>query len=450
MPESTFPPKVPSREFLQTWKGFASNLLKLMEGFQHRFGEIFQLNMGKREFFVTTGPTYASHVLVKNHRNYSKDRPTRLIGETIGNGIIFSDGEYWLKQRRLIQPAFHKKQIENLANLMIIETDQLVEEIAQQKDIVNVHQLMTTLTLRVVSRTLFSIGIDEHGIERIELSMTEMLRYIVGRIRNPIQVAIWNLTGKTKYFMGLKAEMDQMLFDMVDARKEEGVGNRDLMDMLLSAKDAETELPLSREELRQELIGLYAAGHETSANGLTFTLMLLAQHPDILQKVIDEVDKVLGKEKIQFAHLRELTYLKQVIDESLRMYPPAWVIGREALQDDQIGELSLRPGHSITIFIYGLHRNPEYWPDPEKFDPERFSPENIKNRPSHVYLPFGAGPRLCVGNQFAIVEMQIALAMILQRFKITRTNPEEELDIIPSITLRPKTEILMTFEERKG
>ena len=237
---------------------------------------------------------------------------------------------------------------------------------------------------------------------------------------------------------------------MVDERRAEGVGNEDLMDMLLSARDADTGEPLTQEELRQELITLFLAGHETSANGLTYAFMLLEGHPEVMEKVLTEIDQVLGNEDISFGKLREFTYLKQVIDETLRLYPPAWVIGREALKPDQIGELKLETGDNIALFIYGLHHNAKYWPDPEKFDPERFSEINKKDRPTHAYLPFGGGPRLCVGHQFAIVEMQIALIMLLRKYRLTRTNPDETLGLVASVTLRPKTPILMKFEERES
>lgn len=448
MTTPSFPPRVPRNEFLKSQRAIISDMLKAYRTYQDRFGEIFQVQVITRTFFVTTGPEYAGHVLVKNHRSFQKDRPSHIVGEVIGNGILTSEGDYWRRQRRIIQPSFHKRQIQNLSTLMVEETKGIVSELAGTQEPVNLHQWMTRLALRVVSRSLFSHAIDERGFQIVNDCLEDLLDFMVVKVRDPFTLLKWRLTGREKYYWGRREELDKLLFDMVDARRAEGVGDKDLMDMLLSARDAETNEPLSREELRQELISIFLAGHETSANAMTYIFMLLAEHPDILQKVVAEVDEVVGDEDITFGHLPRLTYLRQVIDEGLRLYPPAWVIGREALQPTSIGDLDLEEGDSVTIFIYGLHRNPKYWPDPERFDPDRFSEENKKLRPTHAYLPFGGGPRLCIGHQFAIFEMQIAIASILKRFTITRTNPEVEIGLIPSVTLRPSDPVMMLFSPR--
>ncbi|MEL6633419.1 MAG: cytochrome P450 [Bacteroidota bacterium] len=449
MPPSTFPPRVPKNEFFSSQRAVIKDILAAYLGYQERFGDIFGIRIVKRNYYVTSDPTYISHVMVKNHRNYIKDRPTKMIGDILGNGILVSDGDYWLRQRRLIQPAFHRQQIANLSQLMVQETEKWVEELTAHQGPAKLNDWMPKLALQVVTRTLFGEGIKQEGIDMVNEVLTDLLHLMAVQIRDPFTLLKYKLTGKMNFFREQRARLDQLIFDMVDARQAKGVGNADLMDMLLSALDEETGEPLTKEEIRQELIILFTAGHETSANGMTYALMLLADHPEILEKATAEVDRVLGKGSIDFTQLRELTYLKQVIDESLRLYPPAWITGREALGADTIGELELAEGETVAVFIYGLHRNEKYWEHPNQFDPARFHPDRKSQIQPHTYIPFGMGPRLCVGNQFAVVEMQIALAMILQRFRIQRTQPGEPIELIPSITLRPKTEIGMTFEPRK-
>ncbi|MEL6133616.1 MAG: cytochrome P450 [Bacteroidota bacterium] len=448
MSTQTFPPRVPKSEFFKSQRAVISDILGAYLTYQKRFGDLFGIRIVRRNYYVTADPQYISHVLVKNHRNYIKDRPTKMIGGILGNGILVSDGDYWLRQRRLIQPAFHKQQIANLSQLMVQETEGWIDELSEQQGAISLNEWMPKLALQVVTRTLFGEGIKQEGIDMVNEVLTDLLHLMAVKIRDPFTLLKYTLTGKMKYFQQQRERLDQLIFDMVDARKAAGIGHADLMDMLLSAIDEETNAPLTKEEIRQELIILFTAGHETSANGMTYALMLLADHPEILSKATEEVDRVIGNGKIDFTQLRDLTYLKQIIDESLRLYPPAWITGREAVGPDKIGELALSEGETVAVFIYGLHRNAKYWKNPNRFDPERFHRDRKSEIKPHTYIPFGSGPRLCVGNQFAVVEMQIALAMILQRFQIQRTHPGEPIDLIPSITLRPKTEIGMTFTKR--
>jgi len=449
MSTAPFPPRVPRSELIQSHIAIIRDILKAYTGYQARFGNLFKVRILKRFFLVATNAEYAAHVLVKNHRNYQKDRPSHIVGEVLGNGILFSEGDYWLRQRRLIQPGFHKKQIENLSRLMVQETQKIVAELEKVEGPIDTHEWMTRLALQVISRTLFSEGIDEKGFRTVDDSLTELLHFIIVRIRNPFLLRWYKLTGKLSFFDQKREELDGLIFNMVDARMAEGPGDTDLMDMLLTARDADTGEPLTREELRQELIGLFSAGHETSANGLTYTLELLAGHPEVLAKVEREIEQVVGEGELAFSQIMRLTYMRQVIDESLRLYPPAWMIGREALGPDEINGLKLEEGDSVSVFIYGLHRNPEYWNNPDQFDPERFNEANKKARKPYTYIPFGGGPRLCIGHQFAIIEMQIALALILKRFRISRANPEQPMELFPSVTLRPGSPVLLNLEAKE-
>ncbi len=443
---SAFPPKVPMSEYFASQKAIISHMLNAYSAYQQRYGDLFRVKLVTRDVYVATGPKYVSHVLQKNHRNYYKDRPSHIVGDVIGNGILTSEGDYWLRQRRFVQPAFHKTQIVNLSRIMVEETDKVLNGLAEQ-DEVEVHHLMTHLALKVISRAMFSKGISEEDIAMVDECVTILLELMVMKIRDPFRV-LWNkVTGKLDDYWARRRQLDELIYGIIDQRQEEGIGNQDLLDMLLTSRDADTGEPLKREEVLQELMALFLAGHETSANGLSWTMLLLDQHPDAAEQLRDEVDSVLARREVSFDDLGKLRFTRQVIDESLRLYPPAWIIGREALQDDQVDDLALKKGDNMAIFIYGIHRNPNLWEDPDSFRPERMAPEKKKAFQPHQYLPFGGGPRLCIGHQFAVVEMQIALATMMQRYTFQRLDAEP-IGTIPSITLRPDGELRFRFQIR--
>ncbi len=442
------PPRVPLKEYLSSHRAIIKDMIAAYQGYQHRFGETFKLKLVSRDVIVTTSPGYARHILIANQRNYLKDYPTKVVGSIIGNGILTSDGPFWLRQRRLVQPAFHKQQLQNLSRLMVEETEGVLAKLAnRQGQEVEVFREMVALTLNVVSRSLFSTGIDEQGLHVVETSVDSLMDLAVAKIRNPLQVLGYKLTGKTRFFDQCQKDLDELIYRIIDDRRSLPPQNQDILDMLLSSKDAETGEVLSREQLKDELLVLFLAGHETSANALTWTLMLLDQHPEVQERMRQEVDEVLGDGSIGFEHLPRLRYIKQVIDEALRLYPSAWILGREAIEEDEYEGIKVEPGKQVSIFIYGLHRNPQYWENPEIFDPERFAPGQAKSRPTHAYLPFGGGPRMCIGHQFAVFEMQIALALLMKNFTFKRTT-HGPIPMEPSITLRPAAPMPMIFKLR--
>lgn len=448
MPTTTFPPRVPVSEYFSSQKAIIGHMIDAYTEYQQRYGDLFKAMLVVRPVYIASGPEYATHVLQKNHRNYYKDKPSHIVGDVIGNGILTSEGDFWRKQRRLVQPAFHKTQIVNLSRIMAEETDKILVGLEDQDEI-EVHGLMTHLALQVVSRALYGKGISDDNIALVDECVTVLLELMVMKIRDPFRLLKNKITGKLDDYWARKRQLDELILGIVDQRKIDGVGDNDLLDMLLSSVDTETGEPLQREEMLNELMALFLAGHETSANGLSWMMMLLDQHPEVVEKLQKEVDSVVGKELVSFDHLMKLPYTRQVIDESLRLYPPAWIIGREALSPDQIGDLHLKKGDNISIFIYGLHRNPNYWEAPGEFRPERMTADKKKDFLPNQYLPFGSGPRLCIGHQFAVTEMQIALATMIQRYTFERLD-DTPVSLIPSITLRPGDPLRFRFQRREA
>lgn len=282
-------------------------MIHAYSGYQQRFGEVFRARLVMRPVYIATGPEYATHILQKNQRNFRKDTPTQMVGQVIGNGILTSEGDFWRKQRRLVQPAFHKAQIANLSTLMAEETNKVLENMERYEE-VEVHSLMTKLALQVVSRALYGQGISDDNIRLVDECVTVLLELMVMKIRYPFRVLKYRLTGKIDEYWAKKRQLDDLIYGIVDQRKEEGVGDNDLLDMLLGSVDAETGEPLRREEMLDELMALFIAGHETSANGLSWLMLLLDQHPAVVEGLREEVDKVLGTEQVSFQELKNLNY----------------------------------------------------------------------------------------------------------------------------------------------
>ena len=261
-------------------------------------------------------------------------------------------------------------------------------------------------------------------------------------VHQPYMIPWTFLNGRRRRFWQDLGRFDNTLQEMIGERRKMEQRPPDLLTMLLEAQDEETGEGMSDRQLRDEAITIFAAGHETSANGLAWTLYLLAQHPEMLRKVKAEVQRVLGDGLPQFEDLRNLSYTRQVVEEGMRLYPPAWAIGREAVETDEILGQTIPAKSILFLSIYALHRHPQLWTDPNRFDPDRFAPEQAKERSRWHYLPFGAGPRMCIGNNFALMEMQLLLALLVRQFNFT-VAPGFTAELQPLITLKPKHGILL-------
>ncbi len=409
---------------------------------------IYQSYVGFQRVFVTDRTEVIRHVLQKNHRNYRKSSIMEILAEEIGYGLLTSNGDYWLKQRRLIQPSFHRQKLVNLVDIMIEETntylDKLEERITTQSK-VEMSDEMMHLTLLVVMRSLFGQGISEVELRRVDKIVSETQQYIIAKIRRPLAKWIYKLTGKEKYYKSLPKELDDIIYNIIKERRTSDERHDDIFDMLLNAKYKDSGEGMTDQQLRDESLILFLAGHETSANALTWLWYLLTQHPEVETKLLAEIEEILGDRDITFEDLPRLKYTKQVIQEAMRLYPPAWVIDRAANEADDINGIQI-PKDSMVIFpIYAVHRNEKYWENAATFNPDRF--EKAPAQSEYIYFPFGGGPRLCIGNNFAYFEMQIIVAHFIRRFKINLV-PNQQIDIHPLITLRPKNGIYLKVEKR--
>ena len=435
-------PAIPRWKSLLNSVRFLRNPLEVISENIARYGDTYSFHLGGvQKGIMSARPEIIQHVLQKNHRNYRKS-PIHFdkLARFLGNGLLTSDGDYWLRQRRLIQPGFHRKRLEGLAAVMNDEIarflDRLEEKVGLNPTIDMSHAMME-LAFRVVARSLFSADLPEEKLIELSRDITELQAFIIRLIRQPYLEWWFQLSGKTDFHLQMAARSRSVVADIIRQRRQSDAVHDDLLQMLLDARYEDSGEGMTEEQLIDESLILFVAGHETTANALAWTWHLLSQHPDAVQGLRDEHQRVLAGRLPAFDDLPSLEYTLQVIEEAMRLYPPAWITDRVAVEDDVVDGVHIPAGAMIALSIYGVHHSEKHWDAPESFRPARFSKENKATQHPYAYLPFGGGPRLCIGNSFALMEMQLILVQMLRRFEVEAVPGQT---ILPQalITLRPK------------
>ncbi len=409
--------------------------LRSLQRAHDQFGTTTCFRVGPIRFLSVADPALAQHVLVRNHRNYVKSRSYQGLRLVMGNGLVTSEGAHWKRQRKLAQPAFHRARLARLADTMAGCVDERLadwdERTTPEADI---HEEMMQLTLRIVGRTLFGadLGTD---LGALGPAITTCLHKANEYAESVVRIPLWVPTPSNLRFARAKRVLDDIVHGLIEKRRRSEPRD-DVLGMLMAATDDSGTERMTDRQLRDEVMTLFLAGHETIATAMSWTFMLLHQHPEIAERVRVEATTVLGGRTPTFEDLPRLAYTGQVIDEAMRVRPPVWIVEREALADDQLGPWTIPAGTIVAVSPWILHRNPELWDDPLRFDPERFTPERAAGRPKHAYLPFGAGPRICIGNHFALMEAKIILASIIQRYGVEVIDPKS-IQMDPRVTLRP-------------
>ena len=407
---------------------------------RRELGQVADLSLLGMRMVLIHDPALIEHVLLKDQHLYIKDALTRGLDEVVGNGLLVSEGDFWKRQRRLMQPAFHQRRIAEYARTMVTETQSMLEgwSDGEARDL---HADMMTLTLRIVARALFGSGISDADAGRVETAIAEIMRRYLGIFGSGIVLPLAVPTPGARRFRRQIAALDRILLEIIRARRagagrDAGSERGDLLDMLLEMQD-EDGTRMTDSQLRDECMTLFLAGHETTALNLTYAFHLLGHHPDARDRLEQELADVLGGREPEMADLPRLPFTRAVVNEALRLYPPAWSIGREPTEDVTLGDYPIAAGTQIWIAPWVTHREPEHFPEPEAFRPERWLDGLDKRLPRYVFMPFGGGPRICIGNAFAMTEAVLALATIAQRFELEPTGGRE-LELVPSVTLRPK------------
>ena len=413
---------------------------------QERYGDVVCIPILFGSFYVVLHPDGVQHILQENHRNYNKDVPDyHVLRLVLGKGLLTNDGESWLQQRRLIQPAFHRERLAAFGTLMTDttltwlerwETDGFIEA----NKPLDLTQEMSSLTLSIVGKTLFGTDLSAQT-DYVGQALTTVNHLLAEAFYLPW--VLWLPTLQRRRLHSARSALYTVVEEIIRERRRYRDQHDDLLTMLLEARDEETGEGMTDQQVRDEALTLLLAGHETTANALSWTLFLLAQHPHIEAKLQEEYQRVLNGLPPQIEDLPQLPTTRMVIEEAMRLYPPAWGLGRRALDNDEISGYSLPKGAYVLLFPYVTHRHPAFWERPNAFVPERFSAGPVAGRPRFAYFPFGGGPRLCIGKQFALYEAQLILATILSRYQL-RLLPGTIITPEPLVTLRPHGHLLMT------
>ena len=433
-------------------KGGSEEQLGFLISAAEEYGPVVGFRILNRRSLLLDHAQHIRYVLRTNNRNYLKSRHYEPVKLVVGEGLIANEGDAWRRQRRLMQPAFHRKRIVDFASIMVEETENMLERWASSPrgrgEPFDVSREMTSLTLKIVSKALFGADVEEGRVGRISEAQGFLNGYVDSRIGDLPRLPHWAPTPKNARFRRALEDLDEVVYSLIDERRERGEDKGDLLSMLLSARDEVTGEGMSEKQLRDEVMNLLIAGNETTAVALSWTWHLLHRHPEAERKLHEELGEVLGGRTPTFGDLPDLTYTRMLFKEAMRLYPPAWIISRRPLEDDEIGGYRVPAGATVLISPYVTHRNPGYWDRPGVFDPQRFSPERSAGRPEFAYLPFGGGPRKCIGEHFAMTEGVLILAAVAQRYRL-RPVPGHAVEPEPLVTLRPKRGVLVALEGRK-
>jgi cytochrome P450 len=424
---------------------FSRDVLRYYQEWTRDYGDIVSLRFGAWPAVLISNSDYAEYVLVKNHRNFIKfPLFFRHVRAIFGQGLVTSEGEFWHRQRRLAAPAFHAQRVATYGEVMVHDTERMLTG-WRAGEVRDVHTDMMALTLRLAAKTLFNAEVEE-DVSDIGKAFNAITEEIVLRGRRPFRIPDMIPTpGNIRYMRGVR-RIDQLVNTIIHERKRQGGDHGDLLSMLMLARDDDGR-PMSDRQLRDEVITLLIAGHETTALALSWTFYLLSLNPEADAKLAAELREVLGGRAPTVADLPRLKYTEQVITESMRIYPPAWGIGREALADCEIGGYAIPAGTTVIISAWVSHRNPRYFPDPLAFRPERWEGDFAASLPRFAYIPFGGGPRICIGNRFAMMEAVLILATVAQRFRL-QWQADHPVVPLPSITLRPQGGVWVKVEPR--
>jgi cytochrome P450 len=409
------------------------------------YGDVVLFRLGPLVDYMLSNPEDIEHVLRGNHRQFRKDRGTRMLSSFLGQGLVTSDGDLWRRQRRLTQPAFQLDQIQKYGSIMVEATERMLHDWqpGQTRDI---HADMMGLTLDIVAQALFSAHMTGQA-ERVGRAMEVIMHYFANIL---IVIPGWQrlpTPGNRRYWKAV-AELDAIMYETIAQRRASGAGGADLLARFLAAQD-EDGSQMTDHQLRDELVTLVLAGHETTALALSFCFYLLARHPGAEARLAAEVDEVLQGQPPTNADVPRLRYTEWVVKESMRLYPPVPGIGREAVSDCEIRGYHVPKGTQLAMLQWVVHRDPRWFDDPEAFQPERWDNDLARRLPRCAYFPFGDGPRFCIGNQFAMMEAVLILATVVQRYRLALV-PGFKLELLPSVTLRPKHGIKMVLHERSG
>ncbi|WP_207955857.1 cytochrome P450 [Rubrobacter marinus] len=427
---------------------YVPDQLGFLERCAREYGDVTRLRFLNVPLYLLSHPDHVEYVLVRNNRNFIKDRAERSGLRFLGQGLLTSEGDYWRRQRRLAQPAFHRQRISAYGRTMVESAEGLLDASWRDGATRGIQEDMSRLTLEIVSATLFGASMTEE----LEEEVGEALEVVMGRFTGGVLFKVPERipTPANLRFRRAVRRLEEIIYGIIrERRRSPGGDGGDLLSMLLAARDEATGEGMTDRQLRDEVLTVFLAGHETTALNLSWTWHLLAGHPEVEEKLHEELREVLAGRAPETSDLPSLRYADAVIKESTRLYPPVWGFGREALADCEIGGYRVPKGTQVVVSQWVMHRDERYFGEPETFRPERWLDGSTDGLPKYAYFPFGGGPRLCIGSGFAKMEAVLLLATVARRFRLRHASGQESVRPLPSLTLRPDNGLRMVLEERR-
>jgi cytochrome P450 len=424
--------------------------LAFFVGAARDYGDVAMLDFGLRSFFLVSSPEGLKHVLHDNAGNYVKGYD--IVQPLLGNGLVTAEGEAWRRQRKLMQPAFHRERLRGFVQTMTEDAAVMFDGwagAARDRTAVNVVEEAMRSTQSIIVKTMFShggLGTGEEA-ERVRAAFSVSLEYFTYLMFRRVRLPDWVPTPTHRRFRAAVRTLEAVVYRLIAERRASGERHDDVLSMLVEARDEETGQGMSDRQIRDEVMTIFLAGHETTATTLAWAWYQLSLHPEVVRRMEEEVDQVLQGRVPEAGDVPRLTFTRMVVDETLRLYPAAWMFARTALAEDEIGGYHVPAGQVVMLSPYVLHRRSDLWPNPEAFDPWRFTPERALHRHKYAYLPFSAGQRVCIGNNFALMEATLILAMAAQRFRL-HLVPGRPVRAQPTSTLRPQPGVWMAVHPR--
>ncbi len=446
MSPSTAIPVVSRLRCFADSRAMFQNPVQVLSSYNQIFGDTFRLYLGGlKEAIVTIDPVVIQHVLKTNAENYQKsDIQVKRMGHFLGKGLLTTHGDAWRTQRRLIQKGFDRAQLDALSSIM---QDSLADSLRDfdkeaRRGPVDIYPQLMKITFAMVARSLFGARLKDENIDLVSHTICTVQEFIVRQTLQPYLNPWFAVSGELRRHEDMRTRADAVLLEYIKKRRDEPPSH-DLLQTLMDARYSDGQ-GMSDQLILSESMQLLVAGHETSSNALSWLFYLLSSRPDCLERVRQEFDSVLGEAPLGYADVPKFEFTTQVINEGLRLYPPFWMIDRMAMADDRVGDLAIPSGSTVIVYVYGAHHAPRYWQNPENFDTERFTKANDKLRTPFTFLPFGGGPRGCIGGNYAMLQILMILSDLLRKYDF-QLAPGQTIEARPMVILRPKHGIRMTF-----
>ena len=429
------------------------NPIQVFEKYRKQLGQTFTFHFaGVKRAIVSTDPDFIQHVLHKNQSNYRKSHiQVKRMREFNGYGLHNSHGERWLSMRRHLAKGFLTNRLKKMMPIQLEVMDEAMEGFAQRagEGPVDIYQEMVKVSLALIGKTLFGRRISDEELQVIADAVSDIQAFILRQIVQPYLIPWYRLSGKTAYYQKIRGEGESLIEEHINIRRRDGGGGSDMLGHMLETLYEDTGRPMEDSQLLIETLQLLIAGNESSSIGMAWTFYLLARHPECIARIRSEIESVVGEGPLDFAALRRLEYTAQVLNEALRLYPPFWMIDRIAQEEDEAAGIHIPAGIMVIPYIYGTHRNPDFWPDAESFDPDRFESTAARERHPYAHIPFGGGPRICIGSDMAMMQSVLVLVSYIRDYDFEPAT-ERPSNICPMMLLRPDGSIPLRFRRVAG